>query len=84
MPPSQWVKDLQNRMPLGRDSTFDKMDAPVVVNPEELSKKASAKPWILPESIYGSTLSKEAKIQLEATINSPSRILTDLDKGFTK
>ena len=38
MPPSQWVKDRQNRMPLGRCSISVRMVDPVVVNPEAVSK----------------------------------------------
>ena len=41
MPPSQWVKERQNRSPLDMGSTAVKMDAPVVVKPEMTSKRAS-------------------------------------------
>ena len=41
MPPTQWVKLRQNRMPRGSASTSVKMDEPVVVNPEMLSNSAS-------------------------------------------
>ena len=34
MPPSQWVKARQNKMPLGSASMSVKMVAPVVVKPE--------------------------------------------------
>ena len=41
MPPSQWVKERQKRMPLGRPSTARRMEEPVVVKPEMHSKKQS-------------------------------------------
>ena len=43
MPPSQWVKERQKRMPLGRPSTAGRMEEPVVVKPEMDSKKQSTK-----------------------------------------
>ena len=41
MPPSQWLKLLQYRIPLGTPSTWGRMEAPVVVNPDTISKSAS-------------------------------------------
>ena len=41
MPPTQWVKLRQNRLPRLSGSTAVRMDAPVVVKPETVSKKAS-------------------------------------------
>ena len=38
MPPSQWVKERQKRIPLGRASMSVRMEAPVVVKPEQDSK----------------------------------------------
>ena len=49
MPPSQWLKLLQYRMPLGSPSTAGSMEAPVVVNPDTISKKASTKSGMTPE-----------------------------------
>ena len=43
MPPSQWVRLLQKSNPRGTISMLIKTEAPVVVNPETDSKKASAK-----------------------------------------
>lgn len=39
MPPSQWLKLRQYRMPLLNFSTSGTMEAPVVVKPETISKK---------------------------------------------
>ena len=39
-PPTQAVETRQNSMPLGRLSISESMEAPVVVNPDTLSKKA--------------------------------------------
>ncbi|OPY08667.1 MAG: hypothetical protein A4E67_00933 [Syntrophaceae bacterium PtaB.Bin038] len=41
MPPSHWVRARQKRMPLEVPSRFDRTEAPVVVNPDMVSKKAS-------------------------------------------
>ena len=41
MPPTQWVKLRQNKAPRLKGSTAIRMDAPVVVKPETVSKKAS-------------------------------------------
>jgi NAD(P)-dependent dehydrogenase (short-subunit alcohol dehydrogenase family) len=50
IPPSQCVRLLQKRIPLGSPSTFEKILAPVVVNPETVSKKASGKLLHTPDS----------------------------------
>ncbi len=39
IPPSQWVKDRQNKMPMGSVSTSSSTVAPVVVSPDTVSKK---------------------------------------------
>ena len=41
MPPIHCVSARQSRMPRGRSSGEEKMDAPVVVRPETVSKRAS-------------------------------------------
>ena len=41
MPPTQWVKLRQNKIPRLRDSTSGRMVAPVVVKPETVSNSAS-------------------------------------------
>ena len=41
IPPMSWIKLRQKRMPWGMASTFTRMEAPVVVNPDTDSKKAS-------------------------------------------
>ena len=48
MPPAQWVKLRQKSSPLGSTVTSVRMVAPVVVNPETVSKKQSTKEGILP------------------------------------
>ena len=47
MPPIQWVKERQKSMLLGRASISERMEAPVVEKPEQVSKKASTKFGIL-------------------------------------
>ena len=41
MPPTQWLKLLQYSIPFERPSTFDKIDAPVVVKPDTISNNPS-------------------------------------------
>ena len=48
IPPIQWVKDLQNRIPIGSASISVRMVDPVVVNPDTVSKNASIGLAILP------------------------------------
>ena len=42
IPPSHWLKSRQNWIPRGNESGSGKMEAPVVVNPDIDSKKASS------------------------------------------
>ena len=48
MPPSQWVKLRQKSSPLLMASTSVRMEAPVVVKPETVSKKQSTRLGISP------------------------------------
>ena len=48
IPPIQWVKLLQNRIPLGSVSISVRILAPVVVNPDIVSKRLSIKDGIAP------------------------------------
>lgn len=41
MPPIQWVRERQNRIERGSASMSRRIEAPVVVNPDMVSKKAS-------------------------------------------
>ena len=49
MPPTQWVKLRQNRIPCCRDSTSGRLVAPVVVKPETVSKIQSTNLGMSPE-----------------------------------
>ena len=73
IPPSQWVKERQKSMERGSTSTSVSIDEPVVVKPEQLSKKASVKLYIVPEITNGSAPTAEARNQLTDTIKNPSR-----------
>ena len=75
IPPSQWVKERQNSIERGRTSISVSMEAPVVVNPEQLSKKASAKDGIAPDNMNGNEPINDAINQLMDTIRNPSRLL---------
>ena len=48
IPPIQWVKDLQNRIPIGSASISVRIVDPVVVKPDTVSKNASIGLDILP------------------------------------
>ena len=48
IPPSQWVKERQNRIPCGRDSMSENTVAPVVVSPDMASKMAGQTPRRVP------------------------------------
>ena len=49
MPPIQWVRLRQNRTPCGSPSISVRIDAPVVVSPETVSKNAFVNDGIAPE-----------------------------------
>ena len=71
MPPIQWVRLRQNRMPRGRDSTSVSMLAPVVVKPDMVSKKASVKEGMAPEMRKGRQPNSEREIQAKVTMANP-------------
>ena len=70
MPPIHCVSARQNWMPRGSDAGDGKMDAPVVVRPETVSKMASIK---LQLQKYGSAPNTLSAIQHSATQTKPSR-----------
>jgi hypothetical protein len=74
IPPSQWVRDLQNRTDRGRGSIAVRIEAPVVVNPLIVSKNASVYEGMAPERTKGTAPTAEAAIQLAVTIRKPSRV----------
>ena len=74
MPPSQWVKARQNRMPLGRASMSVRMVEPVVVKPEQDSKIASIGVANQPEKRKGRAPTSPVNIQISATAAKPSRV----------
>ena len=68
IPPIRWVKLRQNRMPWGRASTLGIIEAPVVVSPETVSKKASATLRELGIKQKGNMPKRVKKSQMEVTI----------------
>ena len=74
MPPIQWVKLRQNRMPLGRSSTPGRMLAPVVVKPDTVSNRASTGFGMQPATTNGTAPTMEMTIQLSEVAAKPSRI----------
>ena len=74
MPPIQWVKLRQNKMPLGRLSTSGRMLAPVVVKPDTVSNRASTGFGMQPATTNGTAPTMEMTIQLSEVAAKPSRI----------
>ena len=72
MPPTQWVKLRQKRMPWVSASTSVRMLAPVVVKPDTVSKNASTNRGICPLMVKGRAPNRESRIQLAPTIQKPS------------
>ena len=75
IPPIQWVKRRQNIIALESPMLSlgkVKIDAPVVVNPETVSKNASKKYGISPLIIKGKQPTSEMNIQHSATMTNPS------------
>lgn len=74
MPPTQCVKLRQNNRPWLSASTSVRIDAPVVVKPETVSKNASINEGILPLMTNGRAPNSDIPIHDRATIASPSRV----------
>ena len=72
MPPIQWVKLRQNSMEWLMPSTLVRMEAPVVVKPETVSKKASMKLGISPLITKGRAPMADTVSQVRAVIRKPS------------
>ena len=73
MPPIQCVKLRQNSPERDRLSTSLRMEAPVVVKPETVSKKASTKRGISPPITKGSAPSSDIASHDSPTQTKPSR-----------
>ncbi len=71
-PPIQCVKLRQYKIPCGSSSILFRIEAPVVVNPDIVSKNASVTLVILPLNIYGIMPNTENNNQAVATITEPS------------
>ena len=74
IPPIHWVTLRQYRMPLLTASISVRMVAPVVVNPDMVSKNASVKLSMLPDNRKGSVPNSEITTQVELTMINPSRL----------
>ena len=72
IPPTQEEKARQNRMLRGRDSMSGRMVPPVVVKPEALSKKQSAKEANSPENQKGRAPNRQKDSQISPTTVNPS------------
>ena len=72
MPPSQWVKARQKRMPREQASISVRIEAPVVVKPEKDSNTQSAKLANWPDSQKGSAPPSPTSSQISPTEKKPS------------
>src|SRR5690554_1314494 len=72
IPPIQFVKERQKSNPLLKLSTLSNIEAPVVVKPDTVSKKAFMKLGISPLMIKGSDPNKLIIIHDRLTIANPS------------
>jgi len=82
IPPIQCVMLLQNKIPFGTASISIRIVAPVVVNPDMVSKNASVKSGITPLKIKGRVPKREITIQVVATMKNPSLIPIYLSRFF--
>ena len=73
IPPIQWVKDRQKRLALESPSILFRMEAPVVVRPDMVSKNASTYDGISPESTNGSAPKADMTSHTSVTVTNPSR-----------
>mgnify|MGYP001244560327 CR=1 FL=1 len=76
MPPIQCVMLRQKSIDLERDSTLLRIDAPVVVKPDVVSKRIFTNPFISPLKRYGSVPVSMRITQLAMTLRYPSLIVT--------
>ena len=72
IPPTQWVRQRQKFIHLGRPSISLRIVDPVVVKPDTTSKNASSNRGMHPENRKGSAPKKDHRIQASATIRKPS------------
>ena len=84
MPPIQWEKLRQIREALLKSSTLSRILAPVVVNPETISKSASSKRVISPPRRKGMQPNRLRIIQPRDTVTNPSRAKKTLLAGFLR
>jgi hypothetical protein len=75
-PPIQCVRLLQNNIEKGRFSTSVNIEDPVVVKPDDDSKKASTNEGIVPLKIYGRAPMSEKIIHDNVTEIKPSLLLS--------
>jgi hypothetical protein len=78
IPPNHCVISLQRSRLFGRASMFVRIEAPVVVNPDMVSKKASVKLGINPETMKGMEPNKDKITQLKVTVRNPSRTVSSV------
>ena len=73
MPPSQWVRERQNRIPWGRASMSANTVAPVVVSPDMASNTALGTDVSTPVRTKGRAPRTDDASHAKATMAKPSR-----------
>ena len=84
IPPIHCIIERQKRIPRGSSSTSIITDAPVVVNPDIVSKKPSVNPLTVPESRNGIIPKREKNTHTVAVSNKPSRLRMALLLGLMR
>jgi len=82
MPPIQWEKERHMSMDLGSASISVKIVAPVVENPEHISKKASINLGIVPEITKGMAEMADIKSHVTAAMRNPLRRFKSVSLRF--
>ena len=83
-PPIHCVSALQKREACGRASTSFKIEDPVVVNPDIISKKASGKEGMYPLIISGRLPNTVNNIHTHDTMKYPSLLARTLSLTLTE
>ena len=82
IPPMKWVSLRHINNPWSRDSMSWRMVAPLVVYPDIISKKASVKDGIAPESRNGKVDTPQMMLQPNTVTTTASRIVNSRKIGL--
>ena len=83
-PPNHCIRQRHNRMDLGTPSRVERMDTPVVVNADIVSKNASVTDMCVPYRMNGSIPNIDSTTHVRPVSNMASRRPMSLFFGFRK